>query len=127
MRRWILLPALLMLASCSLNVPPDSASADDVLAAYLRALRSGDCSTTHALATGTFGPDNGDLCGRVRVNAARVDGRPVELHAGELTYMTTINVTGADESMYQGDNTWFYSLAQQPSGAWRLVSGGSGP
>ena len=53
MRRWILVPAPLMLASCSLNVPPDSASAGDVLAAYLRALRSGDCSTTRALATGT--------------------------------------------------------------------------
>lgn len=98
-----------------------------MLAAYLRALRSGDCATAHALATESFGLSNGDLCGQVRVNAVRVEGQPVELDPGEFTYMTTINVTGADESMYQGDNTWFYTLRQQPGGAWRLIGGGSGP
>ena len=61
------------------------------------------------------------------MNTVRIEGQPVELDPGELTYMATINVTGADESMYQGDNTWFYSLAQQPDGALRLVGGGSAP
>ncbi len=70
---------------------------------------------------------NGDLCGQVRVLATRVEGEPVRFDPGELTFMTTLTVSGADESMNQGDNTWFYSLKQQADGAWRLVGGGSGP
>jgi hypothetical protein len=69
---------------------------------------------------------NGDLCGQGHVSGTRVEGEPIE-HGDEVEYATTLTISGADESMHDGDNTWFYILKRQPDGAWRLIGGGGGP
>lgn len=124
---WCLgLLAVALVACTPTALPPSSASARQVLDAYLGALRAGDCATARALATGSMTSSNGDLCGQVHVSATRVEGEPAG-GPGELTFMTMLTISGADQSMHDGDNTWFYSLKQQADGAWRLVGGGSGP
>ena len=39
----------------------------------------------------------------------------------------TLTIKGGDESLQDGDHLWFYTLRRQPTGAWRLSAGGSGP
>jgi hypothetical protein len=118
----------MVLAGCSATeLPPANASAREVLDAYLVALRAGDCTAAHALSTEKMLNRNGDLCGRVEISKTRVEGNPVELDAGSLTYETTLTVTDADESMHDGENTWFYSLKREDDGAWRVAGGGTGP
>ena len=54
-------------------------------------------------------------------------GQPALPGNGEAIFSTVLTVSGADGSMRNGDNTWFYVLKQQADGQWRLVGGGSGP
>ena len=46
-----------------------------------------------------------------------------------MEYSTTLTITrgSGDGSVAAGERIWFYQLDQQPSGAWRLTGGGSGP
>jgi hypothetical protein len=106
--------------------PPDSASADVVLDAYLAALVAGDCDAGRTLATSTFTKGNGDLCGAVHVSAYTPPIGPAGT-AEELVFSTTLTTSGDDVSVPSGENIWFYALKRQPSGAWRLTGGGSGP
>ncbi|HEV7195627.1 MAG TPA: hypothetical protein VGN19_06785 [Pedococcus sp.] len=108
-------------------LPPPGASAHQVLSTYLQALQAGDCDTAHALAASTFVVGNGELCGDVDVKTFTVGG-DAQVGDSEITFATQMVTDGsADGSIPAGNLTWFYSLKKQPSGSWRLISGGSGP
>lgn len=121
--------ALTTVAACGSPtiLPPDSASPALVLDAYMKALRSGDCATSRALSTQTFVVGNGELCGALHVTAFTALGGPATPRDGEVVFSTTVTTRGGDASMPDGDHLWFYTLTRQPSGAWRLSGGGTGP
>lgn len=125
----LLVGAVLAACAAGPTVPPDSAPPDVVLTAYLTALVAGDCSGAHALALPSFTAGNGDLCGAITVSAFTPLTAPATPYGGEVVYATTLTVTrGSDDgSVVAGDHIRFYQLDQQPNGAWRLTSGGSGP
>jgi hypothetical protein len=107
-------------------LPSKGATPAEVLNAYLRALKSGDCKTAHALATSTFSVGNGELCGHLSVKSYTPVGKPAT-PGNEVIFSTNLITQGGDASMPDGLHTWFYSLTKQADGAWRLVGGGSGP
>jgi hypothetical protein len=106
-------------------LPSKGATPAQVLDAYLRALKAGDCKTAHALTTSSFAR-NGELCGHLRVKSYTPLGRPAT-PGNEVIFSTNLITEGGDASMPDGLHTWFYSLTKQADGAWRLVGGGSGP
>jgi hypothetical protein len=108
-------------------LPPDSASPRAVLDVYLKALVTGDCVSAYALATDSFGPTNGNLCGSLSVTAYHVNATPATPNSGEVVFATTVTTKGGDETLRDGDHTWFYTLQRQPNGSWRLTGGGTGP
>jgi hypothetical protein len=119
----------LAVAACqpAVAVPPDSAP-EVVLDTYLRALVAGDCSTGRTLATATFQRGNGELCGSTGVTAYRIEARPARPSADEVVFYTHLKTTGSDDgSIEPGEIGWFYSLDRQPTGAWRIAGGGTGP
>lgn len=125
----LMLLAAVAIAACGPRtvLPPDPAPPNVVLTAYLTALRAGDCTTAHPLATSTFTIGNGELCGGVKVSAFTPLTQPATPRDGEVVYATTLTTSGDGVSIDAGDITWFYTLERQPSGAWRLTGGGSGP
>ncbi|WP_337974345.1 hypothetical protein [Cellulomonas sp. NTE-D12] len=114
-------------SSPSVALPTAGADPRTVLSVYLRALKAGDCKTARRLATSTFSFGNGELCGHLKVWSYTEPGQPALPGNGEAIFSTELSVTGADASMNNGKNTWFYVLKQQADGQWRLVGGGSGP
>lgn len=124
--------ALGLLAGCAstsnapIALPSAGADARTVLSVYLEALKAGDCQTASKLATATFS-GNGELCGHLKVQSYTEPDQSALPGNGEAEFSTELSVTGADASMHNGKNTWFYILKQQTDGQWRLVSGGSGP
>ena len=123
-----------LLGACSAATPaesiaPPSAGADPrlVLGVYLEALKAGDCKAARRLAARTFIPGNGELCGQLKVTSYKDPGEPALAGNGEAIFSTTLTVTGADDSIRDGDNVWFYTLMKQTDGQWRLTGGGSGP
>jgi hypothetical protein len=135
MRKWFRRGPLLgtgaLLAACSalsLSPPPDSATPDVVLRAYLQALVRGDCSAGKVLGTPSFGLGNGELCGQTRVSSFAINGSPATPNASEVVFATQLVTSGtADGTVRPGTLGWFYDLKQQANGAWRLSGGGSGP
>jgi hypothetical protein len=130
MRSLFIWTVVLIVAGCWSSravLPPDSAPPAAVLDAYLKALNGGDCQTARALVTSTFTVGNGELCGAVRVSAYSVNPTPATPPDGEVIFATTLTTSGDGVSIPAGDVTWFYDLVHQPSGAWRIVGGGSGP
>ena len=123
--------SLLVLSACAstatdpIALPSKNAAPIEVLGAYMRALKAGDCKAAHALATSTFA-SNGELCGRVKVKSYTPVGVPAT-PGGQAIFSTNLITEGGDASMPDGLHTWFYTLARQADGAWRLVGGGSGP
>ena len=107
-------------------LPPKEATPRQVLDAYLLALQAGDCGTTREYAVDGFLTD-GDLCGRVDVLAYRNDAYRAQPSPGEVVLADTLTVRGGDQSLGDGDHLWFYTLRQQPDGAWRISAAGSGP
>ena len=107
-------------------LPSKDAAPAEVLDAYLRALKTGDCKTAHALATSTFTLGNGELCGHLSVKSYTPVGVPAT-PGNEAIFSTNLITEGGDASMPDGLHTWFYTLIRQAGGAWRLVGGGSGP
>jgi hypothetical protein len=99
-----------------------------VIDAYLRALVAGDCTAAHALATSTFKPGNGELCGDVRVSSFTLNRDPETPTRDEVIYGSVLDITdgSSDGTIPRGKVIWFYDLKRQ-DGAWRLVGGGSGP
>ena len=116
-------------AGASPSAPVSSATAGplDVLTSYLTALKAGDCATAHQYVTSTFRISNGELCGSVAVSAFTPPGEPATPADGEMIFSTELTTGGDGVSIRAGQMTWFYSLAKQPDGAWRLIGGGSGP
>ena len=108
------------------SLPTDAAPAA-VLDTYLRALRSGDCESAHALATSTFTAGNGELCGHLTVKSYTPVRGPATPNDREVVFATNLVTQGGDASMPDGLHTWFYTLDRQADGPWRLVGGGSGP
>jgi hypothetical protein len=125
------LGAVVLLAACSrggFSPPPDAATADVVLRAYLQALVQGDCSAGKVLGTPSFGFGNGELCGQTTVSGFSISGSPATPNATEVVFATLLTTSGtADGTVPPGSLTWFYDLKQQSNGAWRLAGGGSGP
>lgn len=125
--RRLALPLLaVLIAACSrvsVSMPPDSAAPLDVLHAYVEALASGDCDTARALATTDFG--DAGMCGHITTYG--IIGTPSGEWAGHEEYELTIATRGLDVTVADGRHTWWYTLAQQPEGAWRVSGGGSGP
>ncbi|OZB89175.1 MAG: hypothetical protein B7X41_04235 [Microbacterium sp. 14-71-5] len=113
--------------SASITLPAAGADPRTVLSVYLQALKAGDCKTASRLATSTFSFGSGELCGHVKVWSYTEPGQPALPGNGEAIFSTNLSITGADASMNNGKNTWFYVLKQQADGQWRLVGGGSGP
>jgi hypothetical protein len=112
--------------STPIALPSKDATPAEVLDAYLRALKSGDCKTAHALTTSTFA-SNGELCGHLRVKSYTPVGKPAT-PGNEAIFSTNLITEGGDASiMPDGLHTRFYSLTRQADGAWRVASGGSGP
>ena len=107
-------------------LPPKEATPRQVLDAYLLALQAGDCATTHAYAVDTFLTD-GELCGHVNVLSYRSNAYTSQPSADQVELATTLTIKGGDQSLQDGDHLWFYTLRRQPTGAWRLSAGGSGP
>ena len=125
--------ALLAMSACAAtpsggaSLPSAGASASTVLDTYLRALVASDCTTAHALATSTFAPGNGELCGDVKVSSFSVSGDPATPGPDEVTYATVLTTDGSsDGTIARGKTTWFYDLKRH-NGAWKLIGGGSGP
>ena len=125
--------ALGLVAGCAspahapIALPSAGSDPRTVLSVYLRALKAGDCRTASQLTTSTFTFGNGELCGHLKVWSYTEPGQPGLPGNGEAIFSTNLWVTGADNSMNEGKNTWFYVLRQQTDGEWRLVGGGSGP
>lgn len=120
---------VLVAAACTTSTPPPAAAAPDiVLRYYLDALVRGDCSTSRSVWTGAAHIGDGDLCGATRVTSYIIGGAAPSPFTDEAEYVTTLITTGTgDGSIQPGSTTWFYDLKRQPGGAWRVVSGGSGP
>jgi hypothetical protein len=122
--------SLLALSACAststVAQPSKDAAPAEVLGAYLRALKTGDCKAAHALATSTFTSGNGELCGHLRVKSYTPVGEPAT-SGDQATFSTDLITEGGDASMPDGLHTWFYTLLRQADGEWRLVGGGSGP
>jgi hypothetical protein len=124
--------SLLALSACAststdpIALPSKDAAPAEVLGAYLRALKTGDCKAAHALATSTFTFGNGELCGQLRVKSYTPVGDPAT-PGDQAIFSTNLITEGGDASMPDGLHTWFYTLLMQADGAWRLVGGGSGP
>ena len=115
-------------ASTNPSLPPAGASAAVVIDTYLRALVAGDCTTAHALARSTFKPGSGELCGQVKVSSFTLNPAPATPAHDEVIYAAVLAVRegSSDGTIPRGTVTWFFDLKRQ-NGAWRLVSGGSGP
>jgi len=123
------LAAALALGACThaaAALPEDGATPRQVLDAYLLALQAGDCATTHAYAVDRFLTD-GELCGHVNVLSYRSDAYTSKPSAEEVVLAATLTIKGGDQSRQDGDHLWFYTLRRQPTGAWRLSAGRSGP
>ena len=124
--------SLLVLSACAstatdpIALPSKDAAPIEVLGAYMRALKAGDCKAAHALATSTFTFGNGELCGHLSVKSYTPVGNPAT-PGDQANFSMNLITEGGDASMPDGLHTWFYTLARQADGAWRLVGGGSGP
>ncbi len=106
------------LAACQARVPlpADGSTARQVLDVYLRALVAGDCETAGAL---------GDVawCGAVTSYAPPKEFRTLN---GEISFETTLVISGGDGSLPDGPNLWTYTLGRGPDGRWRIVDEGMG-
>ena len=124
--------SLLVLSACAstatdpIALPSKDAAPIEVLDAYMRALKAGDCKAAHALATSTFTFGNGELCGHLSVKSYTPVGDPAT-PGDQANFSMNLITEGGDASMPDGLHTWFYTLTRQVDGAWRLVGGGSGP
>ena len=121
--------AIIAVAGCSARpLPPDSASSEVVLRAWLDALVDGDCSATEALELPSMRVGNGQLCGGVDVSAYRGIRGPAGTSGVEAVYHVTLT-TGGDGglSILAGDLGWFLGLERETRGPWRLAGGGTGP
>lgn len=115
-------------ATTSTSPSPSPAPPDVVLGAYLNALVAGDCDAARKLWVVTNGHTPGELCGAVRVSAAKVRPGAATPSANEVVFVTTLTTSGSDDgTVPPGDIIWFFSLDRQADGSWRIVGGGSGP
>lgn len=112
-----------MAAGCShAEVPPDDASPQDVVRAYVAAVNAQDCSTASKLAPDTAG----SWCGKSRLDDLQITGmtdEPREDDAARTVNHVWVEFTlhGGDGSMKEGRNTWGYLLDRTgPNGAWRI-------
>jgi hypothetical protein len=123
----LVLVALGITQSASPVVPPPSASARDVLVAYLNALDADNCGTARMLATDDYADTTTDLCssGHLRGTGKHL-GQVWTDRPGEVEFMTALTFSGTDTGN-DGTFDWFYSLTQDRNGAWRVVGGGTGP
>jgi hypothetical protein len=128
----VLLSSTACLAACSgaperVSMPALSAGPDVVLATYLKALKAGDCETAAALGVPPFEFGNGELCGHLTVEAYELTPGLAEPNPDERIYSTQLTTEGGDDSLPDGQHTWFYSLKKQANGSWRLIGGGGAP
>ena len=129
----LLLTALVALGACSWGpnpyVPPASATALEVLMAYLEAYKGGRCGFARQLwLDGVPNTGDGDLCGDAQLLGYRINTEPATPTLGVLVFVTYLTTTGSrDGSVEPGDMIWFFQLTRQVDGSWRITGGGSGP
>jgi hypothetical protein len=124
----VLVPVIAVAGCTARALPPDTASSEVVLRAYLDALVAGDCTATAAMELPSMHVGNGELCGGVDVTAYRGIRGPGGVPGIEEVFHVTLT-TGGDggRSIEAGDLGWFLGLKREAGGPWRLSGGGSGP
>lgn len=71
---------------------------------------------------------DGDLCGATHLIAFTILDQSAAPTSGMFVFATNLTTDGrADGTVPSGDMTWFFTLAHQPGGPWRISGGGSGP
>ena len=109
----------------SAPMPPDSATSEGVLTAFLEAARHGDCGRARALTTRSGWQQIGSLCGSVTAYAIGGEGYR---RTNEVGYATTLTIRGGiSVAFHENDHTRFFTLGRDPGGPWRISGGGTGP
>jgi hypothetical protein len=110
-------------------LPPASATPLEVLTAYLEAYKNGQCGFARQLWVAAIGHvGDGDLCGDAQLQAYSISPEPATPTPDLAEFFTTLRTTGSnDGSIEPGATGWFFQLARQADGSWRIKSGGSGP
>lgn len=123
----------LTVAACSRSTaptPPDDATPEQVVRAYVDAVQAGDCDAARALVE-----DEGQSwCGNVDITAMTVTSTTQERKAtetgdGPMIQRVWVDLTtsGGDGSLPDGDQMWSYLLERTGSnGAWRIYDQGMG-
>lgn len=111
------------------TAPPIGSTPAEVLDAYLRNFQSGaDCYYAGLSWAGDRSPGDGNLCGETTLIGYSINPAPATPTADHVVFATALTTTGtAGGSVAAGDVTWFFELAKQPSGEWRISGAGSGP
>lgn len=135
--RFVAWPCVVMIAfaaagcsGASVPMPPDNATPEEVVRAYVDAVHVGDCQTAAALMTGNAR----SWCDNIDITALTITERTQEQKATESgdgpmieRVWVTITTHGSDVSLPDGDHSWSYLLDRTGSaGAWRIYDQGLG-
>ncbi|MCE1180212.1 MAG: DUF4829 domain-containing protein [Micrococcales bacterium] len=121
------------LAACSstqVAMPPDDATPEQVVRAYVDAVHAKDCETADAL----FEDGEGSWCGDIDITSLTVTSQSQERRettsgAGPVIERVHVQITtrGGDVSMPDGEHMWSYLLDRVgPNKAWRIYDQGVG-
>lgn len=106
------------------SIPPDSSDATTVLAAYLGALRAGDCDTAGQL-VGQYSSRtwHDALCGGVtHVTGFRILGQQPDVTVPNgMLVNTVLTTTGTAAGLPPGDISFHFVLQPVGTAAWRIV------
>lgn len=111
-------------------MPPDDATPEDVVKAYVEAVHEGDCDTADALSESP--PDN--WCGSSDLTGLKITDitqEPRQTETGEGPQIERVwvefDLVRSDGSMPEGRTMWSYLLDRTgPNGAWRIYDQGLG-
>ena len=108
----------------TVSIPPTTAPSDVVLDTYLQALVAGDCAAARAMETGQLAGE----CNTTIRKYAFDHGRSFSpsFAPDSVQFVVSVTVSGVGGGL-DGDHNWFYWLARQPNGPWRVTSAGTGP
>jgi hypothetical protein len=108
--------------------PVDVSSPAIVLGECLGAWRAGDCIGASRLTTATFAAHRAKQCDAIHLMAYSINPTPARPDPALAEYAVRLTTGGSpDGTVPPGAVTWFFSLARQPDGTWRLSDAGGGP
>jgi hypothetical protein len=107
------------------SAPPVDATPFEVLTAYLEAVQARNCPAALIVSlSGDIVPTTNALCSSsARVTAFAVDANATQPSEGTEVFHVAMTTTGGAFGLPDGQNPWFFALARQPSGAWRVSAG----